>query len=36
MDHAAYPERIFVDGIHPSVEGSAVLGAMVSDFLRAN
>jgi lysophospholipase L1-like esterase len=33
MDLAVHPERIFIDGIHPSVEGSMALGALVAETI---
>ena len=33
MDLEAHPERIFIDGIHPSVEGSAALGTLVAETI---
>jgi acyl-CoA thioesterase I len=33
MDLDAHPERIWIDGIHPSVEGSAALGTLVAETI---
>jgi acyl-CoA thioesterase-1 len=35
MDLEAHPERIFVDGIHPSVEGAQALGMLVAETIRS-
>ncbi len=33
MDLQTHPERIWFDGVHPSVEGSAALGALVAETI---
>ncbi len=35
MDLDAHPERIWLDGIHPSVEGSTALGELVAEHILA-